>query len=136
MPRKISASRPPPNAAMTMTMRTAANPTSVKPDPPSTMSSPPLADRSAGPGQHHDPDLRHVLDGPAGALTPQPGVLDAAVRHVVDPVRRDVIDDHAADLEPVERSPGMVQIVREDPRLEAEHRVVHAADGVLDVAEL
>ena len=69
----------------------------------------PLASRASGRsarlGQHHDPDLGHVLDRPAQALAAQAGVLDAAVGHVVDPVGRDVVDDDAADLELAERPP-------------------------------
>ena len=61
-------------------------------------------------GEHHDPDLGHVLHRLAQALAAEAGVLDAAVGHVVDPVGRDVVDDDAADLElartPARRPPG------------------------------
>src|SRR5688500_13149667 len=88
---------------------------------------------SAGPGEHHDPDLGHVVDGPAKALAPEAAVLDAAVRHVVDPVGRHVVHDHAPDFQLLEGPPGMCQVVGEDTGLQTEERVVDAADGVVEV---
>src|SRR4051812_7688633 len=86
-------------------------------------------------GEDHDPELRHVLDRPAQPLATEPGVLDAAVRHVVDPVRRHVVDDDAADLERAERLPGVVEVVREDAGLEPEEAVVDGANRLVEVGE-
>ena len=66
---------------------------------------------------------------------PEPGVLDAAVRHVVDPVGRDVVDDDTADLELVEGLPGVREVVGEDAGLESERAVVDLAHGVREVGE-
>ena len=42
----------------------------------------------------------------------QPGILDAAVGHVVDPVRRDVVDDDPADLESLKPCQAFVRFVK------------------------
>src|SRR4029078_2880928 len=83
----------------------------------------------------HDPDLGHVVHRVPQSLAPEPGILDPAVRHVVDPVGRDVVDHHTADLELRERTPGPGQVVGEDAGLETEHRIVDAGDGGVEVAE-
>src|SRR4051794_18428824 len=72
--------------------------------------------------QHEQARLGHVLDRPAETLAPQARVLDAAKRHVVDPVGRSVVHDHAADVQALERAPGMVEVVREHARLQPEAR--------------
>src|SRR5580765_7018950 len=86
-------------------------------------------------GEDHDPDLGHVLDRPPKPLAAQPGILDTAVRHVIDPIGRDVVDDYAADLELGEGAPRVGQVVGEDPGLEPEHRVVDPGDRRAEVAE-
>src|SRR4051794_23875471 len=75
-------------------------------------------------GEHHDPDLGHVLHGVAKTFAAEAGVLDAAVGHVVDPIGRDVVDHHPADLELPERRPRTGQVVGEDAGLESEAAVV------------
>src|SRR3990172_7065698 len=87
------------------------------------------------PGEDEDADLGHVLDGEAEALATEPRFLHPAVRHVIDPVGRDVVDDDPADLELVERMPGVAEIVGEHTRLEAERRIVDGVDGIAQIGE-
>ena len=74
------------------------------------------------PGEGQQPRLGHVLDRPADPLAAKAGVLQPAVRHVVDAPGRDVIDDHAADLQLVVRQQRALQVVGEDAALQAELR--------------
>src|SRR4051812_28792552 len=73
---------------------------------------------SLPPRQHEQARLGHVLDRPAEPLASQAGVLDAAERHVVDPVGRSVVDDHSADVQALECAPGVVEVVGEEAGLE------------------
>ena len=91
--------------------------------------------RYIGLGEDHDADLGHVLDRPAQAFATDAGVLHAAVWHVVDAVGRHVVDDDATDVEPIERAPGVGQVVREDARLQPVVGVVDAADRLVEVVE-
>src|SRR3954453_8560332 len=93
------------------------------------------AARLLRPGEDHDPDLRHVVDRVAQSLATLARVLDAAVRHGVDPVRRHVVDDHAADVQLLEAPPRVAQLAGEDAGLEAEEGVVDPADGLVEVTE-
>ena len=53
--------------------------------------------------QEQRPRLGHLLDGVPDAFAAESGRLDAAVGKVVDAQGRGVVDDHAADLERLER---------------------------------
>src|SRR5207249_8062085 len=85
--------------------------------------------------EDHDPQLGHVLDGPAQPLAALAGVLHTAVGHVIDAVGRDVVDDDPADLELVERLPGVREVVREHAGLQPEEAVVDLPNRVAEVGE-
>src|SRR4051794_6845186 len=70
---------------------------------------------SLGPSsQHEQPRLGHLLDGVAEPLAAETRVLHSSERHVVDPVRRRVVDDNAADVQLLEGAPGVGEVVREE----------------------
>src|SRR5689334_25426234 len=48
---------------------------------------------SGGLGEHHDPDLRHVLHRPTQAYEPEHRVLPDPIGPVVGALVRDVVDD-------------------------------------------
>ena len=54
---------------------------------------------------------------------------------MIDPVGRDVVEDHATDLEVVEGGPRSGEVIREHARLEAEGAVVHAVHGLVQRRE-
>ena len=84
---------------------------------------------------HQQAQLGHLLDRVARAFAAEARVLHAAVRHVVDAVGRDVVDEDAAGLDGVEREQGALEVRREDARLQAERRPVDRGERVLEAVE-
>src|SRR3990172_8115697 len=84
--------------------------------------------RSAGDTHHHQSRLGHRLHRIAHALAPQPRILDPAVRHLIDPEHRIVVDDHAAYLQPGERPEDPVNLRGEDAGLQSVGRLVDHRD--------
>src|SRR5439155_25199847 len=64
--------------------------------------------------------LGHLFDRVANPFPSGAGVLDTAVRHVVDPERGDVVDHQTARLQPLERLVNEPLIVGEQPGLQPE----------------
>ena len=61
----------------------------------------------------------------------EPGSLHAPVRHVIHPVCRNVIDDHTADLQLLERPEHVMQVRREDPGLQSVLGIIHPRQSVI-----
>src|SRR5262249_28412351 len=76
--------------------------------------------------------LGHLLDRVADPFASGAGVLHAAVRVVVGPEGRDLTDHQSAHLELLERAMNAPQIVREEPRLETERRVVRPTKRLVE----
>src|SRR5688572_4596535 len=97
---------------------------------------PHLLQRGAGAAADDEvADLGHVLHREAHAFAAEAGILDAAIGHVVDPVGRHVVDDDAADVEPVPGLEHPEQIAGEQAGLEAELAVVDLVEGGAEILE-
>src|SRR5690606_28978807 len=79
--------------------------------------------------------LGHVLDRGANAFAAQPGLLHAAVGHVVDADAGYVADDHAADLQPVPGAHRVRQVAGEHASLQPEVAVVDPVERLLEIVE-
>src|SRR5439155_14790649 len=77
--------------------------------------------------------LRHLAHRVPDALAAVARALRAAVGHLVDAERVDVVDDQRADLEALERPVDDADVVREEPGLQAELRRVRARERLVHV---
>ena len=74
-------------------------------------------------------EFGHVFDRVPWSFASESGVLHAAVRHVIDAIRRHIVDQQAAHLESLERRQGGLEPRREQSSLQAKRRVVHGVDA-------
>ena len=79
--------------------------------------------------------LGELSDGVGGALAGVAGLLDPAVGHLVGAEGGHLVDEDAAELEPVAGLEGEAGVAGEDPGLEAEAGVVGELDRLVEGGE-
>ena len=68
--------------------------------------------------QHQQLQLGHIFDSVPDAFTPQSGVFDSSIRHMIRAKRRDLIGKYGADFQFPERLKNLVHVLCEDPGLQ------------------
>jgi hypothetical protein len=85
----------------------------------------PVFDLAALPNGHHL-DIGHLFHGEAHTLTPKSTLAIATVWHVVGSEVRRVIDNHTAEVEPLNGCEHPINVLGEHPDLQPELGVVSA----------
>src|SRR3989339_2163386 len=78
--------------------------------------------------QYKKPRFGGLLNGVFYSFSSHPGVLHAAIGHVVDPERGIIVNNDAADVEIVESVPNPPDVARKHPGLEPVVRGVDPPD--------
>ena len=80
-------------------------------------------------------DMGHLLDGVAYTFSANAAFFHAAVRHVISTEGGDIIDDHAAKIQALDRPPGLLHVTAEHTGLQTISGVVGLVEGFVEVVK-